>query len=156
MPSEPIEAKVEMLICKPAAEVFEAFVDPAHTSQFWFSRGSGRLEAGAQVRWYWDMYGFSMPAAVTAVEPNRRLVVQWGEPPEATTIEWTFTARPDHTTYVSIRNYGFQGPPESLAAQAIASTEGFAFVLAGAKAFLEHGLRLNLIADKFPDGLPVG
>jgi len=27
----------------------------------------------------------------------------------------------------------------------------FALVLAGAKAFLEHNINLNLIADRFPD-----
>jgi len=40
------------------------------------------------------------------------------------------------------------------AQQAIDSTEGFAIVLAGAKAFLEHDIVLNLAPDRFPDGLP--
>lgn len=39
-------AKAEMLIRKPVAEVFEAFVNPAVTAKFWFSKGSGRLEVG--------------------------------------------------------------------------------------------------------------
>jgi hypothetical protein len=34
--------------------------------------------------------------------------------------------------------------------QALGSTNGFALVLAGAKAVLEHGITLNLIADRFP------
>lgn len=42
-------AKAEMLIRGPVAEVFEAFVNPAITSQFWFSKGSGRLVVGQQV-----------------------------------------------------------------------------------------------------------
>jgi uncharacterized protein YndB with AHSA1/START domain len=33
-------AKAEMLTRKPVAEVFEAFVNPAITSKFWFSKGS--------------------------------------------------------------------------------------------------------------------
>jgi hypothetical protein len=40
--------KAEMLIRKPAAEVFEAFVNPAITSRFWFTKSSGRLEPGKQ------------------------------------------------------------------------------------------------------------
>ena len=36
-------ARTGMLIRKPAAEVCEAFVDPAVTSRFWFSKGSGPL-----------------------------------------------------------------------------------------------------------------
>ena len=42
----PLIAKAEMLIRKPVAEVFEAFVNPDITSKFWFTKGSGRLEAG--------------------------------------------------------------------------------------------------------------
>jgi len=33
------------------------------------------------------------------------------------------------------------------------STEGFTLVIAGAKAYLEHGLQLNLVADRFSKGL---
>jgi uncharacterized protein YndB with AHSA1/START domain len=50
-PSMPPVAKAQMLIRKPVAQVFEALVDPAITSRFWFSKGSGRLEAGKHVRW---------------------------------------------------------------------------------------------------------
>ncbi|HTE20952.1 MAG TPA: polyketide cyclase, partial [Armatimonadota bacterium] len=35
--------KTGMLIRKPVAVVFEAFVNPEITAQFWFTRGSGRL-----------------------------------------------------------------------------------------------------------------
>jgi len=38
-----------MLIRKLVAEVFEAFVDPAITTRFWFTKGSGRLEKGKQI-----------------------------------------------------------------------------------------------------------
>jgi len=148
-------AKTEMLIRRPVDEVFKAFVDPAITSKFWFSSGSGTLEAGKAVRWDWAMYDFSMSAAVKAIEPNRRILVEWsGAHSPPTTIEWTFRARPDGTTYVMITNSGFTGDAEQAAKQAIAATEGFTFVLAGAKAWLEHGLQLNLVADKYPDGLP--
>ncbi|PXZ70790.1 polyketide cyclase, partial [Pseudomonas aeruginosa] len=41
-----VVAKAEMLIRRPIAEVFEAFVDPAITARFWYSRGDARLEAG--------------------------------------------------------------------------------------------------------------
>ena len=39
--------------------------------------------------------------------------------------------------------------------QAIDSMQGFSLVLAGAKAFLEHDIRLNLVADRYPSGLEV-
>ena len=46
-------AKTEMLIRKPVSEVFEAFVNPAVTTNFWFTKGSGKLEPGKHIRWDW-------------------------------------------------------------------------------------------------------
>jgi uncharacterized protein YndB with AHSA1/START domain len=146
-------AKAEMLIRKPAAEVFEAFVNPAITSRFWFSKGSGRLEAGKQVTWDWEMYHFSVPVNVKVVEPNARIVVEWSAYGTPTPIEWIFKARPDGTTFVSVTNSGFPGTETEAMQLALDATEGFAFVLAGAKAFLEHNIQLNLVPDRFPDGI---
>ena len=143
-------AKAEMLIRKPVAEVFEAFVDPAITSRFWFTKGSGRLETGREVRWDWEMYNFSVQVQVKEVEQDKRIVVEWGAYEESTTIEWVFTARPDDTTFVSVTNSGFGGTGDEMVKKALDSTEGFAFVLAGAKALLEHNIALNLVPDRFP------
>ena len=111
--------KAAMLIRRPVAEVFEAFVDPAVTAKFWFSRGSARLEPCRQVEWHWDMYGFSVPVTVKAMEPNQRILVEWPGDGGPITIEWTFTARPDGTTFVSIANRGFHGDADAMVGQAI-------------------------------------
>ena len=92
-------ARTGMLIRRPVAEVFEAFVDPDITRKFWFTRGSGRLEAGKQVQWDWDMYGISIPVTVKAVEPNRRIVIEWPGYGSPTTVEWTFQPLADRTTF---------------------------------------------------------
>lgn len=146
-------AKAEMQIRKPVAEVFEAFVDPNITSKFWFTKGSARLEAGKQVQWDWEMYKFSVEVNVKVVEQNKRIFVEWSAYEAPTTIEWIFKALPDNTTFVSITNKGFTGDGDTIVKQATDSTEGFAFVLAGAKAFLEHNVELNLVRDRFPEGL---
>jgi uncharacterized protein YndB with AHSA1/START domain len=39
-------SKTGMLIRRPAAEVFEAFVNPEITTKFWVTKSSGSLEAG--------------------------------------------------------------------------------------------------------------
>ena len=135
-----------MLIRRPVAEVFEAFVDPAITSRFWFTRGSARLTEGAVVTWHWDMYGVSATVAVKAVEHNRRILIEWPTP-----VEWVFTARSDDTTLVSIAASGFVGSDDERVARAIDSMGGFSYLLAGCKAFLEHGVELNLVADHHPD-----
>jgi uncharacterized protein YndB with AHSA1/START domain len=146
-----IVARAEMLIRKPVAMVFEAFMDPAVTSKFWFTKGSGRLEAGTEVKWEWEMYGVSIPVTVKEIKANKRILVEWPGHGTPTIIEWIFTARPDNTTFVSITNAGFSGDDDAVVKQALDSTEGFTLVLCGLKAYLEHNIRLNLVADRFPD-----
>jgi uncharacterized protein YndB with AHSA1/START domain len=144
-------AKTAMLIRKPVADVFEAFVDPAITSRFWFTRGSGRLEAGKQIRWDWEMYGHSVQVSVKVVEQNKRILIEWEAYGAPTPVEWIFSPRAENTTYVSVTNTGFSGDGDEIVKQALDSTEGFALMLAGLKAFLEHGVILNLVLDRFPD-----
>lgn len=146
-------AKAEMLIRKPVAEVFEAFVNPAITSKFWFTKGSDRLEVGKQVTWTWEMYNFSVPVEVKVIEPNARILVEWLAFGVPTPIEWIFKARPDGTTFVTVTNQDFPGSETEAMQAALNSTEGFTFVLAGAKALLEHNIQLNLVPDRFPDGI---
>jgi uncharacterized protein YndB with AHSA1/START domain len=153
---QPPVASAQMLVRRPAAEVFEAFADPAVTSRFWFSKGSGRLEAGRQVRWDWEMYGVFAVVDVKAVEENRRILIEWNGPDNPSSVEWTFEPRGEDRTFVTVRNWGFHGEPDAMVAEALDSTGGFSFVLAGLKAFLEHGIELNLIADHAPDALVAG
>jgi uncharacterized protein YndB with AHSA1/START domain len=43
-----------MLVRKPVETVFGAFLDPNITSNFWFSKGSGRLDKNKEVLWTWE------------------------------------------------------------------------------------------------------
>jgi uncharacterized protein YndB with AHSA1/START domain len=148
----PIVAKAEMLIRKPVEEVFEAFVNPAITTQFWFTKSSGRLDENKQVEWTWEMYNYTAPVKVLSIETNKKIVIEWGSDEETTIVEWEFKSL-DKGTFVSIVNSGFQGDIDKLIAQVRDSTEGFTLVLAGLKALLEHNIRLNLVGDRFPEGL---
>lgn len=152
---QPPVAKAQMLIRKPAAQVFEAFIDPAITSRFWFSKGSGRLEPGKHVRWDWEMYGAGTEADVKAVEENRRILIEW-DPANPTSVEWTFEPQGEDRTFVTVKNWGFHGDPDQVVAQALDSTGGFNLLLAGAKAYLEHGIELKLVPDHAPMALVEG
>jgi uncharacterized protein YndB with AHSA1/START domain len=118
-------------------------------TRFWFTKRGGRLEAGKDVRWDWEMYGASALVSVKLVDPNARIIVEWGDPPR--TVEWLFAPRADDTTLVSISERGFRGDDDEVVAQAIDSMGGFTMVLAGLKALLEHDVVLNLVADHHPD-----
>ena len=144
-------AEAAMLIRRPVAEVFEAIVDPAVTTKFWFTHSSGRLDEGKPLEWEWRMYGVSTRVEVSEIAPNKKIVMQWSDPP--TTVVWSFTEVPDEATILEVSNFGFAGSGDEQVKQAIDSTGGFSLVLAGAKAWLEQGLTLGLIGDRHPKGL---
>jgi len=146
-------AKAEMLIRKPVSEVFQAFVNPEITSKFWFTKGSGKLEQDEKTEWTWEMYGFSLSVTTRVLQENKKIVIEWGNAGEETIVEWIFTSLNENETFVSITNSGFQGDTDKIISEVRNSTEGFTLVLAGAKAYLEHHILLNLVLDRFPKGL---
>ncbi len=148
--SNSIVVKTQMLIRRPVAQVFEAFVDPQITTKFWITLSSGRLELGKKVHWDWEMFGVGDDLTVKEFEENKRILVEWDNDP--TTVEWRFESREDGTTLVKISNWGFPDNCDEALPLAIDSKGGYAMVLAGLKAWLEHGIELNLVRDQFPEG----
>jgi len=156
MDQNSVQAKAAMLIRKPVADVFDAFVNPQTTSKFWFTKGSGRLENGKQITWTWEMYGTSAKIDVKAIEPNKQILLEWAGymgTESAVTVEWNFMPRDAAATFVDITCRGFSGTDDEIVNQAVASTGGFTIVLCGLKAYLEHGIQLNLTADRFPNAI---
>ncbi len=138
----------QMMIRKPIAEVFQAFIDPKITTKFWFTKSSGKLEIGKTITWEWEMYNVSTKVSVKDIKENEKIFTEWGEP--ATMVDYEFTALSDETTYVVIKNYGFDQKGNDLIQAINDNTGGFTTVLDGLKAYLEFGIELNLVRDKFP------
>lgn len=139
----------QMMIKKPVATVFQAFIDPAVTTNFWFTKSSGKLEVGKTIKWEWQMYNVSSDVLVKEIIPDKKISIEWDNTP-VTTVDFEFTALTTETTYVVIKNYGFKETGDDLIQAIQNNTGGFTTVLDGLKAYLEHNIRLNLIADKFP------
>lgn len=140
--------KSQMLIRRPVAECFEAFVNPEVTTKFWFTKSSGRLEEGKKVRWDWEMFGVGDSLTVTELKENKRILIEWES--DATTVEWCFEDRNGSATLITISTWGFSGNSEELLLQAVDAKGGYTMVLAGLKAWLEHGVELGLVRDQFP------
>lgn len=138
----------DMLIRRPVEEVFEAFVDPAITTKFWFTKSSGRLEEGKNVRWEWEMYGVADDIHVQEMKPDRLIRIASSD---NTVTEWRFTPRTDTETFVSITHSGFTGSGDEMVSYAIDSMGGYTMVLCALKALLEHNVILTVVADKAPD-----
>lgn len=143
-------AKAEMLIRRPISEVFEAFINPDVTTKFWFTKSTGRLEEGKRVDWIWEMYQLTIPVLVKTILINERILIEWGVGENLSKAEWIFKSLGPTKTFVEITNYDFQGTDVEVTKKVIDSTGGFTMVVAGLKAWLEHGIELNLIGDKFP------
>ena len=141
-------AEAQMSIRKPASEVFEAFIDPAITKNFWFTKSSDRLEVNKKIVWEWEMYNVSSIVVAKEIIQNEKIAFEWGEP--TTTVEFKFKTLSDGSTFVTVTECGYDKTGEELLAAIRDSTGGFTTVLDGLKAFLEHGINLNLIVDKFP------
>lgn len=141
--------ETQMLIRKPVAEVFNAFIDPAITTKFWFSSSTGPLKEGKIVQWDWDKYQVKSKVMVFNILENKLIQIAWGEDPK-TSVDFIFEAVSVEQTYVTIRNYDIPLQGSELIKFIIDATGGFTTVLDGLKAYLEHGLVLNLVEDKFP------
>lgn len=141
----PLVARATMLIRRPPQAVYEAFVDPQVTTRFWFDRASGPLRVGDTLTWYWDHYGVSGEVSVRALEPGRRIAIDWPTP-----VEWIFTPHGADATFVTITASDFSGDDDARVAAALDATEGFNLVIAACKAWLEHGVALRVVQDKQP------
>jgi uncharacterized protein YndB with AHSA1/START domain len=138
-------ARVEMLIRKPAAEVFAAFVEPQQLTRFWLSHASAPLVAGTRVRWDFMVEGASAELDVKAIEPAKRILIEWVG---GGTVEWTFTEAAGKETVVTVIDRGFRGSLDEQIATAVDSTEGFTIVLCDLKVLLESGTSPGLVKDK--------
>jgi uncharacterized protein YndB with AHSA1/START domain len=136
---------VDMLIRRPAREVWEAFVDPDQIRRFWLARSTGRLETGAEVTWAFKIAGVETEVTVVEALPGELLDLRWddGQP-----LRISFEDRGD-STLVTVRVTEFRD--DTPAASAVESMSGFTLVLASLKMWLEHGIEGELMYDKFPD-----
>lgn len=146
-------AKSELGIRKPVKEVFEAFINPDVTTKFWYTHSTGILEVGATIEWKWEMYNLIIPVTIIEIVENQKILIEWGEGIHKSTVVWEFNSVNDNLTFLTIKNYNFQGNDDELLRQIKDSTKGFTFVLSGLKAWLEHKIQLRLVDDAFPKEL---
>ena len=69
-------ATAQMMIRKPVSEVFKALTDPEITTQFWFTKSSGRVEKGKTLTWHWEMYSASGEVQVLDLIPNEQISIE--------------------------------------------------------------------------------
>ncbi len=146
-----------MLIRKPVKNVFEAMVNPDITSNFWFTKSSGRVEPGKTLEWEWGQFGVKDIVEILEVKPDEFISLNWSIGELTTTVEMFFDQHSDQATLVKVREHGFwetiPAEDEQLEEKIdmmLGQNGGWNLVLSSMKAWLEHELDLNLIADHHP------
>lgn len=153
--------RVSARVGRPVHEVFEAVADPRQLSSYFTTGGAkGRLEEGATVTWDFADYPGAFPVRVIEVVPNERIVLRWeaadGDQMDAagqiavtdagyeTTVTMTF--RPvdgdPGRTLVEIAEEGWRETEGGLKAS-YGNCMGWSHMLAGLKAWMEHGINLR-------------
>ena len=149
MNDQDLSAKARILIRRPPAAVFAAFVDAGAMSKFWFARRDDGLKEGETVAWFLgsDEHAVSFDVRVEELRHPSKLVISWARDGAYTQITWPLEATELGDTILTIEESGFAGGADAIVAQTLDSTGGFNQVIIAAKAWTEHGVALNVVAD---------
>jgi uncharacterized protein YndB with AHSA1/START domain len=143
MKNDDLEVKVQLVILKPAHQIFEAIVDPEKMSNYFISWGSDRIEAEKNIDWRWDDVGVQLPVKVQQVVQNTNISFFWS----ASGVEAlaTFELEPvsEESTIVKISESSWPADSEGIA-RCLGQTQGWTHLLCCLKAYLEYGINLRI------------
>lgn len=149
MNTDNLSARASIRIHKPAAVVFSAFAEAGAMSRFWFTRRDNGLREGESVTWYLGTANdaFAFEVEVLELRRDALIVIRWvGPDGNPTQVRWTFEETGEGDTILTIEETGFTGSPEAIVGRVIDSTGGFNQVIVAAKALVEHGVAVNVVA----------
>ncbi|MFD1356972.1 SRPBCC family protein [Fictibacillus halophilus] len=139
----------KMKIVKPAADVFEAIVDPEKIGGFWFSSSSERWSQGRTVILRYDEYNAEGAIKVLEIEENKRIVFSWGaEHDEGSIVTITLTELDDESTKIEVVESGLKEDDPDVVNKMMGQKEGWVYTLTCLKGYLENDvntLRASLI-----------
>jgi uncharacterized protein YndB with AHSA1/START domain len=148
MKNQALEIKAALQISKPADEVFDAIIDPFKMSNYFISKGSGKMEEGKQIIWQFPEFDSDFPIRVGKIEKNKYISFFWDMDGIELFVEITLTSRSGNSTLVTITEKSRKND-ESGIKWLKGNTEGWANFLACLKAFLEYGINLRKGAFDF-------
>ncbi len=145
-----IPSEAALQITKPAREVFEAIVDPGQMTNYFISKSSGRMEAGAHLMWEFPEFDGAYPVRVEAAEQDTLIRFYWDVDEVECEVEITLNpGSAPNSTVVRISEKGNFPDTESALKFVKSNTEGRANFLACLKAWTEYGINLRKGAFDF-------
>lgn len=137
-----LEIKAALQIQKPTSEVFEAIVDPTKMSNYFISKGSGRLDEGKQIMWQFPEFDIEFPIQVGKIEQDKYISYYWEVDQLELLVEITLTPATGNATLVNVTEKS-RDNNEAGITWLRQNTEGWANFLACLKAYLEYGINLR-------------
>jgi len=142
MTTPTLEIKATIQIQKTPHEVFEAIVDPEKMSNYFISKGSGRLEDDRQIFWQFPEFGIEFPIRVGKTEKEKYIQYNWEVDGRELLVEITLTPAGLNDTVVTVTEKSRENDEAGIA-WLRGNTEGWANFLACLKAWLEYGINLR-------------
>jgi uncharacterized protein YndB with AHSA1/START domain len=148
MDTNTLEINTSIQVLKPVNEVFEAIVDPAHMTNYFISKSSGRLESGKEILWRFPEFDMEFPVRVSKIEKDQYISFYWNVEGTDLLVEIILKQWQNQSTVVNITEKS-RGNDEKGIAWLKGNTAGWANFLACLKAYLEYGINLRKGAFDF-------
>ncbi len=142
MPDSKLTVNAAIQIQKPAAEIFEAIVNPEKMSNYFISESTGRMEEGENLIWKFPEFEDQAPVRVGKTEFNKFISFYWIIEGEELLTEINLEAVNDNSTVVRISEKSMENNEAGIK-WLKGNTEGWANFLACLKAYLEFGINLR-------------
>jgi uncharacterized protein YndB with AHSA1/START domain len=137
-----LEIKTALQIQKPSDEVFEAIVDPEQMSNYFISKGTGRMEEGRTIMWQFPEFNEEFPVLIDRIVSDKYISFYWDIEGNQLLVEITLSPGKNNSTLVTITEKGMNNDEAGIK-WLKGNTEGWANFLACLKAYLEHGINLR-------------
>jgi uncharacterized protein YndB with AHSA1/START domain len=136
-----VTVKVEYRVARSVADVYDAIVDPTKMSQYFISRGSGRMELGAKLEWEWTDVGAKLAIEVGQLDANSKIGFAWSATGVPTKV--TLLVEPDGSGTKLTATEGPFALTDQGVARAMQQTQGWTDFCCSLKAYLQHGINLR-------------
>jgi uncharacterized protein YndB with AHSA1/START domain len=137
-----LEIKTAIQVSKPANEVFEAIVDPDKMSNYFISKGSGRLEEGKTIMWRFPEFDMEFPVRPGKIEKDSYISFSWDMEGKELIVEFTLGRMDNGSTLVTVTEKSMKNDEAGIK-WLQGNTAGWANFLACLKAYLEYGINLR-------------
>jgi uncharacterized protein YndB with AHSA1/START domain len=137
-----LEIKAALQMGKPVNEVFEAIVDPAKMSNYFISKGSGRMEEDKTIIWRFPEFDEEFPVRISKIEKDKYISYYWDIDGKELLVEMALTPKGSNSTLVTITEKSMENDEAGIK-WLKGNTEGWANFLACLKAYLEYGINLR-------------